>query len=209
MDVEIIDLCIGNVDKVERITIFKKGNRAVIAEKKDLYYLRTLLDRYVTENRNINRDHYSESMLQILEKPETKYTSTTLVEIETDPDYFDDQRILIEKKIRAYEAPSKFNYGTIFDEDGVIVYRGETNDGKAQGYGKMLYPTGVVEYEGHFNENNMEGTGELYSEAGDLIYRGHFKCSQRHGLGIEFYYTGGKMYQGNFKNDQRHGNGVL
>lgn len=209
MDVEILDLCIGSVENVQRVKIYKKGSRAVIYDKKDLYFFRNLIDTFISEDRNISSDNYNEKMLHILERPETKYTSTTFIDVVKDPDYFDDQRILIEKKIRAYENPAKFNYGTIFDDDGVLAFRGETKDGKAQGYGKMLYPTGVTEYEGHFANNEMDGTGELFSETQDLIYRGHFRDSQRHGLGIEFYYTGGKMYQGNFKQDQRHGNGVL
>jgi hypothetical protein len=114
---------------------------------------------------------------------------------------------LIEKKMLTYERTNDINFGQLFDNDGVLAYRGQIENGLANGYGKLLYPTGVIEYEGSFRNNEQNGRGELHSEAGDLIYRGDFSGGLRSGKGIEYYHTGGKMYQGHWKDDQWHGYG--
>lgn len=205
MDVELISLCFPHHTGLQEIPLYKFGNRAILKSKADLITLKNATEKFLNSFRNLSASDFWEKQVSVLQSPDQRYPKTTPIPYREDSEYFFDERILCEKKMLTYEQTNQLNFGQLFDDDGVLAYRGQIERGLANGYGKLLYPTGVIEYEGAFKDNLQHGRGELCSEAGDLIYRGDFLGGVRSGKGVEYYHTGGKMYQGHWKDDQWHG----
>jgi len=65
--------------------------------------------------------------------------------------------------------------GTLYDEEGRIIYEGEFKKGKYDGKGILYYPDGSVMYEGGFSRGEYHGKGTLYYQNGSVEYKGNFK----------------------------------
>ena len=159
MDVELINLCFDHPNGIWTVELLKKGNRAVLRTKDDVLHLKNEVDGYLRSSKLVSFLEYKESMFRMLEKHELKFTGTEFIPRREETNFFRDQRIMVENQLKTYNESNSEKYGTIFDNDNVIAYRGEVLDGEAHGYGKMLYPTGIVEYEGTFNHSQLEGKG--------------------------------------------------
>lgn len=75
--------------------------------------------------------------------------------------------------------------GTIFDQDGEVLFEGEFVNHMKQGNGRM-YLKGQMIYQGEFIQNKKQGTGILYKD-GQIYYEGHFRNDLMDGYGILYY----------------------
>ena len=63
-----------------------------------------------------------------------------------------------------------FGYGEMYDDDGLLLYKGIMINWKRFGYGTSYHDNGLMEYEGYcYNENNRFGKGILYDRSGKLV----------------------------------------
>ncbi len=129
-------------------------------------------------------------------------------------------------KLANYSGPAR-----VVNNVGVLVYRGDVNNGKLTGSGYQydtkstlvyvgafkdaayngygsLYADGILCYSGNFLDNLYEGTGMLYSKQGILTYQGSFSKGMREGTGIAYEGDGKTIrYRGSFSADLYNGTG--
>ena len=112
------------------------------------------------------------------------------------------------RNVNKFDAYKCVYLGELFEDNGVLRYRGNIVNGVASGEGMLFFPNGAIEYEGQLQANLAHGYGNLYDITRDLIYRGYSEEGLRKGNGIEFYpMTENVMYDGEWKNDLWHGKG--
>ena len=59
-----------------------------------------------------------------------------------------------------------FGYGEMYDDDGLLLYKGIMIDWKRFGYGTSYHDNGLVEYEGYWCDDNRFGSGRVYDRYG-------------------------------------------
>lgn len=84
------------------------------------------------------------------------------------------------------------------------TYRGETHDGRPQGYGDFVSADRRISYSGKWHQGRKNGYGRW--QCGDSLYEGFFRNDSMNGQG-RLYYPNGTRYQGAWKNNRRHGYG--
>ena len=62
-----------------------------------------------------------------------------------------------------------FGYGEMYDDDGLLMYKGIMIDWKRFGYGTSYHDNRCVEYEGYWCDDNRFGIGKVYDRSGHLI----------------------------------------
>lgn len=65
------------------------------------------------------------------------------------------------KVLRNSDVP--FGFGAIYDNEGVLVYKGIVVNGKRTGFGRSFQSNGVTEYEGYWCDDHKLGTGDVYN----------------------------------------------
>jgi hypothetical protein len=87
--------------------------------------------------------------------------------------------------------------GTLFACNREVLYKGEWQDGKKQGYGTFYY-TYCIKKEGGLVVHYYSGTR----------YEGEWRNDKRNGQGTHYFSDGGR-YEGQFRNDKMNGRGTL
>ena len=62
-----------------------------------------------------------------------------------------------------------FGYGEMYDDDGLLMYKGIMINWKRFGYGTSYHDNGVKEYEGYWCDDNRFGIGKVYDLSGKLM----------------------------------------
>ena len=62
-----------------------------------------------------------------------------------------------------------FGYGEMYDDIGLLVYKGIMINWKRFGYGTNYHNNGAVEYEGYWCDDNRFGSGKVYDRYGKLV----------------------------------------
>ena len=62
-----------------------------------------------------------------------------------------------------------FGYGKMYDDDGLLVYKGVMINWKRFGYGTSYHDNGLKEYEGYWCDDNRFGSGKVYDRYGKLV----------------------------------------
>lgn len=75
--------------------------------------------------------------------------------------------------------------GTLFDQEGELLFEGEFVNHMKQGNG-IMYLKGQMIYQGEFIQNKKQGNGILYKD-GQVYYEGHFRNDLMDGYGILYY----------------------
>ncbi|MDD1505121.1 AAA family ATPase [Lysinibacillus sp. CNPSo 3705] len=75
--------------------------------------------------------------------------------------------------------------GTLFDQEGELLFEGEFVNHMKQGNG-IMYLKGQMIYQGEFIQNKKQGNGILYKD-GQIYYEGHFRNDLMDGYGILYY----------------------
>ncbi|CBK20361.2 uncharacterized protein [Blastocystis hominis] len=62
-----------------------------------------------------------------------------------------------------------FGYGEMYDDDGILVYKGIMINWKRFGYGTSYHNNEVIEYEGYWCDDKRFGSGKMYNRKGMKI----------------------------------------
>ena len=62
-----------------------------------------------------------------------------------------------------------FGYGEMYDDDGLLLYKGIMINWKRFGYGTSYHDNGFVEYEGYWCDDDQFGRGKVYDRYGKLV----------------------------------------
>ena len=62
-----------------------------------------------------------------------------------------------------------FGYGEMYDDDGLLIYKGIMINWKRFGYGTSYHDNGMKEYEGYWCDDNRFGIGKVFDRKGDLL----------------------------------------
>ena len=76
-----------------------------------------------------------------------------------------------------------FGYGEMYDDDGILVYKGIMINWKRFGYGTSYHDNGLIEYEGYWCDDKRFGSGKVYDLSGKLMK----ECEWYNGVESEVY----------------------
>ena len=94
-----------------------------------------------------------------------------------------------------------------YNEDGIIIYDGEWEEGIGKkGKGKY-YCNGILKYDGEWINNKRDGMGTEWYENNYMKYIGEWKDNMREGKGI-YYSINGDTYDGEWKKGNMNGKGI-
>ena len=62
-----------------------------------------------------------------------------------------------------------FGYGEMYDDDGLLLYKGIMINWKRFGYGTSYHDNGLKEYEGYWFDDNRFGSGKVYDRSGKFV----------------------------------------
>lgn len=104
---------------------------------------------------------------------------------------------------RKMDSGNQLTFKTFYDDNGNIVYEGNTYNGKAYGQGKVFWSNGNIYQEGEFGLKGLINGTEYYSN-GQPRFKGTFSVNRAYGPNApvdgEFYDTEGKLlFSGKFK----------
>ena len=63
-----------------------------------------------------------------------------------------------------------FGYGEMYDDDGLLLYKGIMINWQRFGYGTSYHDNGLKEYEGYWCDDNRFGSGKVYDRYGKMVY---------------------------------------
>ena len=76
-----------------------------------------------------------------------------------------------------------FGYGEMYDDDGLLLYKGIMINWKRFGYGTSYHDNGLKEYEGYWCDDNRSGSGKVYDRYGKLVK----ECEWANGIESDIY----------------------
>ena len=79
-----------------------------------------------------------------------------------------------------------FGYGEMYDDDGLLLYKGIMINWKRFGYGTSYHDNGLIEYEGYWFDDNRFGIGKVYDRYGKLVK----ECFWVNGIESDIEYEG-------------------
>ena len=79
-----------------------------------------------------------------------------------------------------------FGYGEMYDDNGLLLYKGIMIDWKRFGYGTSYHNNGLKEYEGYWCDDNRFGSGKVYDRKGRLM----IECFWVNGIESDIDYEG-------------------
>ena len=62
-----------------------------------------------------------------------------------------------------------FGYGEMYDDNGLLLYKGIMINWKRFGYGTSYHDNGLIEYEGYWCDDNRFGIGKVYDRSGKFV----------------------------------------
>ena len=75
--------------------------------------------------------------------------------------------VLKDEKVGKMGIP--FGYGEMYDDNGLLLYKGIMINWKRFGYGTSYHDNGLKEYEGSWCDDNRFGIGKVYDRSGNLV----------------------------------------
>ena len=79
-----------------------------------------------------------------------------------------------------------FGYGEMYDDDGLLLYKGIMINWQRFGYGTSYHDNGLIEYEGYWFDDNRFGIGKVYDRYGKLVK----ECLWVNGIESDLDYCG-------------------
>ena len=95
--------------------------------------------------------------------------STRVEERIVDSDHGSRFEGLVLKDEREGKIGIPFGYGEMYDNDGLLVYKGIMINWKRFGYGTSYHDNGLIEYEGYWCDDNRFGSGKVFDLSGNLV----------------------------------------
>ena len=81
---------------------------------------------------------------------------------------------------RKMDSGNQLTFKTFYDDNGNIVYEGNTYNGKAYGQGKVFWSNGNIYQEGEFGLKGLINGTEYYSN-GQPRFKGTFSVNRAYG----------------------------
>ena len=97
------------------------------------------------------------------------YTDGLIVEGIVDLDHGSRFEGLVLKDEKEGKIGIPFGYGEMYDDDGLLIYKGIMINWKRFGYGTSYHDNGLIEYEGYWCDDNRFGIGKVYDRSGKLV----------------------------------------
>ena len=79
-----------------------------------------------------------------------------------------------------------FGYGEMYDDDGLLLYKGIMINWKRFGYGTSYHDNGLIDYEGYWCDDNRFGIGKVYDRYGIFVN----ECFWVNGIESDIDYEG-------------------
>ena len=79
-----------------------------------------------------------------------------------------------------------FGYGEMYDDDGLLLYKGIMINWKRFGYGTSYHDNGLIEYEGYWCDDNRFGSGKVFDLSGNVVK----ECEWLNGTESDIDYEG-------------------
>ena len=79
-----------------------------------------------------------------------------------------------------------FGYGEMYDDDGVLLYKGIMINWQRFGYGTSYHNNGLKEYEGYWCDDNRFGIGKAYNRKEQLLKNCYWYNGNESDNGIEY-----------------------
>ena len=95
--------------------------------------------------------------------------STRVVEGIVDLDHGSRFEGLVLKDEKEGKIGIPFGYGEMYDDNGLLLYKGIMINWKRFGYGTSYHDNGLIEYEGYWCDDNRFGSGKVYDRYGKLV----------------------------------------
>ena len=76
-----------------------------------------------------------------------------------------------------------FGYGEMYDDDGLLLYKGIVINWQRFGYGTSYHDNGLKEYEGYWCDDNRFGIGKVFDRYGKLVK----ECEWVNGIESDVY----------------------
>ena len=95
--------------------------------------------------------------------------STRVVEGIVDLDHGSRFEGLVLKDEKEGKIGIPFGYGEMYDDDGLLLYKGIMINWQRFGYGTSYHDNGLVEYEGYWCDDNRFGIGKVYDRSGKFV----------------------------------------
>ena len=112
--------------------------------------------------------------------------STRVVEGIVDLDHGSRFEGLVLKDEKEGKIGIPFGYGEMYDDDGLLIYKGIMINWKRFGYGTSYHDNGLKEYEGYWCDDNRFGSGKVYDRSGKLVK----ECFWVNGIESDIDYEG-------------------
>ena len=112
--------------------------------------------------------------------------STRVVEGIVDLDHGSRFEGLVLKDEKEGKIGIPFGYGEMYDDDGLLLYKGIMINWKRFGYGTSYHDNGLIEYEGYWCDDNRFGSGKVYDRSGKLVN----ECEWYNGIESDIDYCG-------------------
>ena len=112
--------------------------------------------------------------------------STRVVEGIVDLDHGSRFEGLVLKDEKEGKIGIPFGYGEMYDDDGLLIYKGIMMNWHRFGYGTSYHDNGLVEYEGYWCDDNRFGSGKVYDRYGKLVN----ECEWINGIESDICYEG-------------------
>ena len=95
--------------------------------------------------------------------------STRVVEGIVDLDHGSRFEGLVLKDEKEGKIGIPFGYGEMYDDNGLLMYKGIMINWKRFGYGTSYHDNGLIEYEGYWCDDNRFGSGKVYDRYGNFV----------------------------------------
>ena len=95
--------------------------------------------------------------------------STRVVEGIVDLDHGSRFEGLVLKDEKEGKIGIPFGYGEMYDDDGLLMYKGIMINWKRFGHGTSYHDNGLKEYEGYWCDDNRFGSGIVFDRSGKLV----------------------------------------
>ena len=112
--------------------------------------------------------------------------STRVVEGIVDLDHGSRFEGLVLKDEKEGKIGIPFGYGEMYDDDGLLLYKGIMIYWQRFGYGTSYHDNGLIEYEGYWCDDNRFGSGIVYDRYGKLVN----ECEWINGIESDIDYEG-------------------
>ena len=95
--------------------------------------------------------------------------STRVVEGIVDLDHGSRFEGLVLKDEKEGKIGIPFGYGEMYDDDGLLIYKGIMINWQRFGYGTSYHDNGLKEYEGYWCDDSRFGIGKVYDRSGKFV----------------------------------------